>query len=259
MDSGENRPTSSPAGPSGVVIALMALLIVAFAFVAVRLASMESQQRATTDELKAIRQALESGRPLAQAPEAAATNIALALNDSAVKGNPDAKLTLVEFSDFECPFCGRYTRETYGQLDRDYVQTGKIRYVFRNFPIQQIHPHAMKAGIAGECARQQGKFWTMHDQLFANQQALEERDLVKAAGAAGLDLSVYERCVTGNAESKVRRDLEEGARAGVTGTPYFFLGVAQADGRLKVLREISGAQPYTVFKSALDQVLASVS
>jgi protein-disulfide isomerase len=258
MDSSENRASAPPtAGLSRGLVVVLALLIVALAFIAVRLASLESQQRAMVDELTALREALETGRPVQGAP--AATSVSLAVNDSATRGNPGAKLTMVEFSDFECPFCGRYVHDTYEQLQRDYVQTGKIRYVFRNFPIEQIHPHALRAGIAAECARRQGRFWEMHDLLFANQQALEESDLAKTAGAAGLDMSAYQRCVMGGADGKIRRDQDEGARAGVTGTPYFFLGVAQPDGAIKVLRIISGAQPYATFKSALDQLLVSAS
>jgi len=269
MSSGQNPPASPSGGipaPLGVLAGLVLLL--ALGFLAAHIVSLETQQRATVDELKAIRQALEAGgaRPsqpqqgqVQAPPPVDLSKVSLTVNDAATKGKSDAKLTLVEFSDFECPFCGRYVRETYDQLQRDYVQTGKVRYVFRNFPLERIHPHALRAGIAGECARQQGKFWEMHDKLFANQQALEASDLVKTAGAAGLDVSAYQRCAAGPGVEKIRRDLDEGARAGVTGTPYFFVGVTQADGKVKVLRAISGAQPYAAFKSALDQLLSSAA
>ena len=102
------------------------------------------------------------------------------------KGSPDAPLTIVEFSDFQCPFCRRHWQQTYGQLDRDYISTGKVRYVFRHFPLERIHPQALKASEATECAAAQGKFWEMHDRLFANQQALMPADLVKHAQALGL-------------------------------------------------------------------------
>ena len=269
MSASQNRSVESSGGlPVPLIILIVAVVVLAFGFLAAHILSLEAEQRATVDELKGIRQAFESGRgsagpaPAAQVqapPRVDPTTVSLAVNDSASRGKADAKLTLVEFSDFECPFCGRYMKETYGLIQHDYVDSGKIRYVFRNFPLERIHPHALRAGVAGECAREQGKFWDMHDRLFANQQALEEPDLLKTAAAAGVDASAFKQCLGGRGETKIRRDLDDGARAGITGTPYFFIGVTQPDGKVKVMKAITGAQPYSVFKSTIDQLLAQPS
>lgn len=172
-------------------------------------------------------------------------------------GRADAKLTIVEFSDFECPFCGRFTRDTFPQLKAEYIDTGKVKYAFRNFPLARMHPRAMKAAEAGECAHLQGKFWPLHDRLFANQQALAESDLVAHAQALGVDMARFKPCLAGETVAKIRQDLDEGARGGITGTPGFFIGTTGPDGNLKVLHRIVGAQPYANFKAALDAALTS--
>ena len=182
----------------------------------------------------------------------------IGIEGSVSRGSASARVTIVEFSDFQCPFCGRFSRETFDQLDRDYIATGKVRYVFRHFPIEKIHPSAFKAALVGECARQVGKFWELHHRLFANQQALGDLDLLNHAKAVGIDGAGFQSCVvTPAATARVRQDLQEGARAGITGTPTFFLGVVQKDGRLKALRKLPGAVPYAFFKSAIDSLLVS--
>ena len=164
----------------------------------------------------------------------------------------------VEFSDFQCPFCQRHWQQTYGQLDRDYIATGKVRYVFRHFPLERIHPQALKAGEAAECAAAQGKFWEMHDRLFLNQQALMPADLVKHAEALGLDETQFTSCLDGQMTARVRADLAMGAQAGVTATPNFFVGVTIPGGKIKVLQKLSGALPFATFKSTFDGLLASL-
>lgn len=249
--------------PDVFVVFCIILTLVALAFVGGRLIVVGSQQQAILEELQGIRAALGSrpappatGSPPANQPPA---NITLTVTgDVAMKGSPDAQLTLIEFSDFECPFCARYANETHAQLDREYVQTGKVRYVFRHFPLEQIHSHALKAGVAGECARQQGKFWNLHARLFANQSALGDADLLKSASAIGLDSRGFERCLGDEAQAaKVRRDLNEGLRAGVNATPTFFVGTTGSDGTVQVLRSLAGAQPFATFKRTLDELLAA--
>jgi len=164
---------------------------------------------------------------------------------------------MLEFSDFECPFCGRYSRETYPQVQREYVDTGKVRYVFRHTPIERIHPQAMKAAEAAECAGTQGKFWEMHDKLFANQKALAQPSLVAHAQILGLNPTSFQLCLTsGQHATRVRADLAEGMKAGVTGTPAFFIGTVTKDGKLKVMRKLIGAKPFATIKQTLDGLLA---
>src|SRR5205823_6444165 len=147
------------------------------------------------------------------------------------RGSDTAALTLVEFSDYQCPFCGRHARETYPQIQRDYVSTGKLKYVFRDFPLEAIHPNAFKAAEAAHCAGVQGKYWEMHDRLFANQSALFPAQLFLHAQALGLDPQSFRQCLdSGQYAAEIRKDLEDGQKAGVTGTPAFILGLTASEG-----------------------------
>ena len=225
-----------------------------------RTEALEAGQKEILKQLQELKALLQQGRPPAPPAQAAPPPLPsepIGLEGSVTRGNVNAKVTIVEFSDFQCPFCGRFARETFAQLDHDYVATGKVRYVFRNFPLERIHPNAFKAALAGECARPQGKFWELHDRMFANQQALADLNLLNYAKAVGIDGAAFQRCVTGPVAAKVRQDLDEGARAGITGTPTFFIGVVQKDGRLKALKKVPGAAPYATFRSAIDTLLAS--
>lgn len=170
------------------------------------------------------------------------------------KGAADARLTIIEFSDFQCPSCARHWAQTYAQLDKEYISTGTVKYVFRHFPRERIHPQAFKAGEAAECAAAQNRFWEMHDRLFANQQALFPNDLVKHAQAVGLDEPQFTAClVGGQMAARVRQDMAMGTQAGVSSTPTFFVGQTLPDGKVKVHGRMSGgAFPFAAFKNALD-------
>ena len=135
------------------------------------------------------------------------------------------------------------------------MKTGKLRYVVRDFPLEAIHPQAFKAAEAARCAGDQGKYWEMHVLLFANQRALGAADLPKHAATLGLDGAKFQTCLEkGTHADAVRRDLAEGNKAGVRGTPTFFLGVID-NGRVRVTRVIRGAQPADAFKAAIDAAL----
>jgi protein-disulfide isomerase len=175
------------------------------------------------------------------------------------KGDKDAKLTLIEFSDYQCPFCARYVRETLPLIEKDYVKTGKLKYVFRDYPLETIHPNALTASKAASCAGEQGKYWEMHDQLFGNQSALSASDMAFHAKAIGLERVKFQQCLdSGRYESEIRKKMAEGASLGVRGTPSFFLGLTSPnDPKVKVLRVLRGAVPYAQFKEVLDSILSS--
>src|SRR3954463_6020097 len=172
-------------------------------------------------------------------------------------GSADAKVVVIEYSDFQCPYCGKFARETFGTIEERYIGPGKVRYVFRNFPLDESHPKAFKAAEAAECANQQGKFWEMHAQLFANQPALDPADLLSHAKAVGVDESVFRKCLNGAARAKIRRDFNDGVKAGVGGTPTFLIGTAEKDGKVRVVKTLSGMQTTESFTRALDEVLAA--
>lgn len=141
--------------------------------------------------------------------------------DFAALGPEDAKVTIVEFGDFECPYCGRsypivrWIKERYGD---------RVRLVYRHFPIATIHPNAAYAAEASECAREQGKFWEYHDALYEHQDALGKNDLVTYAALVRLDVTKFQECVaSGRMQPRVRADVQAALQAGVSGTPTFFI------------------------------------
>jgi len=174
-----------------------------------------------------------------------------------MKGNAQATVAIVEFSDYQCPFCGRYVAQTLPRIASEYIESGKIQYFFVNFPIESLHPQAFRAHEAAICAGEQGKFWEMHDRLFANQRALAPEDLAGHAKAIGLDLEAYEPCFeSGRTASQVREDQALGQRAGVGGTPLFLVGTIEPGATsVQAVKAISGAQPFALFKQTLDEVL----
>lgn len=162
------------------------------------------------------------------------------------KGPGDAKVTIVEFSDFQCPYCSR-AESSVDEVMEKYA--GKVKLVFRHFPLS-FHANAPKAAEAAMCAEQQGKFWEMHKVLFANQQALGVDDLKKHAASIGLDQAKFDQCLdSGAMKAKVDADTAAGGEAGVSGTPAFFI-----NGKL-----ISGAQPFSAFQKVIDAELAKGS
>jgi len=210
-------------------------------------------------ELQAMRDQLQ-GRPAqAQAPSAPApeTQTTVSIDGGAMKGDKNAKVTLVEFTDYQCPFCSRHIRDTFPQIENDYIKTGKVRYVLREFPLESIHPQAVKAAEAAGCAGDQGKYWEMHDRLFANQNALAPAQLPNHAEAVSLDAGKFKACLdSGKFTAKVRKDLNDAQKYGVTGTPTFFIGLTDPKGsEIKAVRKIVGAQSYAAFKDAIDTLL----
>lgn len=177
-------------------------------------------------------------------------------------GKRDAPLTLVEFSDYQCPYCSRHATQTMPQIVQTYVETGKLKYVQREFPLAKLHPSAPKAAEAALCAGDQGKYWDMHDQLYKNQHQLDRDDLATHAETIGLDMAGFATCLDGNKYTqRVQSDIEDGAKAGVKATPSFFLGLTDTDdpNQIKDIIYYQGAHPYKVFQSAIDQLLARLS
>jgi len=213
-------------------------------------------QSAIQKELQEIKSLLQSR---AATPPPEPQNVVLNLKDDPFKGEKNAKVTLVEFSDYQCPFCARHVRETLPPLEREYITTGKIKYVFRNFPIASIHPLAFKAHEAANCSGEQEKYWEMHDRLFANSTALGLKDLSQHARALALDLAKFQACLdSGKHAGKINRDLAEGQKAGVKGTPTFFLGLTEPnDTQITAVKIIRGAQPYAAFKQAIESLLST--
>ena len=163
-------------------------------------------------------------------------------------------VVLVEFSDYECPFCGRHSRDTAPKIKAELIDSGAIQHVFLNFPLA-IHKRAEPAAQAAECAAQQKRFWEMHDQLFEAPTSLEVDDLITKAEKVGLDKTLFAECMkAGLTEKTIRADMAEGERLGVKATPAFFVGRRQPDGSVTLVKRINGAVPFESFKDAVGQV-----
>lgn len=181
----------------------------------------------------------------------------LAIDAPDAKQYPQARLALVEFSDFECPFCARYARETLSPLKREFVDTGQVAYIFRHLPLQGVHAQAFVAAQAAECAAQQARFWPMHDFLFRNQHTLAAVDWRGEAPALGLDEKKFQMCLSDDlVVAKIKKDEDEGQRLGIRSTPTFLLGTVDVKGTIVVRRRINGARPYSVFRAAVQELLA---
>jgi protein-disulfide isomerase len=160
-------------------------------------------------------------------------------------GPADAPVTIVEFSDFQCPYCKTFRDQTLDALLERYGD--QVRFVFRDFPLSQLHPFAQKAAEASECANEQGHYWEMHDLLFANSPNLSEDALKGFAEQLGLDMEQFNECLdSGRYADEVTADLQEGMSYGVTGTPTFFINGIR----------LVGAQPLANFQAIIDQELA---
>ncbi|MCL4360340.1 DsbA family protein [Patescibacteria group bacterium] len=234
-------------GKDGVIVPVLVTLLVAGAFF---LGSLYTKV-----------QMLEKGTPqgTAQAPtapgqpvpSAAPAKVSVDIGKLPIKGNKNAKVTLIEFADFRCPFCERFYTQTESQIMKEYVDTGKVKFAFRNYAF--LGPASTVAANAAECANEQNKFWDMYEYFYKNQPPETDTSmyttdtLTKAAGTLGMDTAKFRSCLSGNKfDANVNGDFTAGQNAGVTGTPTFFV-----NGTMLV-----GAQPYSAFKAAIDAELA---
>lgn len=162
------------------------------------------------------------------------------------EGPADAKVTIVEFSDFQCPFCERFYTDAYKQIKSQYVDTGKARFAFAHFPLS-FHPNARPAANAAECVAEQGKFFEYHDKIFENQASLSDASYKQWAQDLGLNITQFNSCYDSKKyDTVIGTELDLGQRVGVSGTPSVFV-----NGKL-----IVGAQPFSTFKTAIDAALA---
>jgi protein-disulfide isomerase len=222
------------------------------------------------NELRGIHQALERlaqtppAAPAPSAPAPAPTAAAAPSGPSKVKltnlagyamGKVDAPLTIVEFTDLQCPFCSRFHNQTFDEIKKNYIDTGKVRFISRDFPLS-IHPQAMPAAIASRCAGEQGKFWELRTQLVRNASMLTPEYIKSSATNLKLNMADFQKCVdAGNYTAAVQSDMREGSGVGVTGTPSFVLGKTGKDQLEGTL--IVGAQPYAAFEAAINELLAA--
>ncbi|TSC73997.1 MAG: DSBA oxidoreductase [Parcubacteria group bacterium Gr01-1014_44] len=178
--------------------------------------------------------------------------VEVSADDDPFLGEKKAPVTIIEFSDFQCPFCRSFWKDTLPLIKSTYIDTGKVKFVYRDFPLS-FHSGARPAAEAAECAEDQGKYWQMHDKIFNEQDKqgqgtvqFTKEDVVKWASQIGLDMGKFNSCLdSGKYRAEVDKDMADGTAAGVSGTPAFFI-----NGRLVV-----GAQPFSAFQEAIEAEL----
>ncbi len=205
-------------------------------------------------------------QPTEQAPQAAAPEttgpVKVSIDDDPFLGDKNAPLTLVDFSDYECPFCKRHFDQTFAQIKKDYVDTGKVKYVYRDLPLSFHDPMATKEAVAANCAREQGgdtAYFKFHSEIFkrtkSNGNGLNIDDLYKIAADLNLTSGSFKTCLDSDKyKDEVQKDLADATQAGANGTPTFFIGKTTQDGIIEGTK-IVGAQPYSAFQSAIDNLL----
>ena len=269
VDSSREKISVNKSSYNNLRIGFVAAIAVATFFGGYIVATMnENPNSLTEEELTDILSKLEekpapktpSPVPAEQSTLTTGTNIIqLSIHDDPVKGNPDAPITIIEFSDFQCPFCARFTAQTLPALDENYIETGKVKLVFKDLPLR-IHSNARAAHIAAECADEAGKFWEFHDILFLQQNQWQSKTstnletvLINFATGLGIDREEFKTCIkSGEIAGEVQLDTLEAASNDANGTPTFFIG-NENDGYVKVV----GAQPYSVFQRIIDDKLES--
>jgi protein-disulfide isomerase len=179
----------------------------------------------------------------------------VSLDGAMVTGDPRAKAALMVSSDFECPYCARFSLEVLPELEKRYIQPGHILFAFRHLPIRS-HRNAEAAALAATCASEQQKFSPFHDLLFANPKDLDSKSLDRYAAAVGIERSAYDSCLARVAPERVKADTDLARQLGVTGTPAFLIGTIAHPSSLVVKSTIAGARPLSDFVSALDAALA---
>ena len=168
-------------------------------------------------------------------------------DDDPFLGKADAPVTIIEFSDYECPFCARFYSQTLGQIKSEYIDTGKVKFVYRDFPLS-FHPQAVPSAVAANCAGEQDKYFEYHDKIFINGGAGGKgaADYKRYAEEISLDIGTWETCLNNpKHKTEIQKDMSDGTKAGIRGTPGFVI-----NGQL-----ISGAQPFSVFQQIIDAEL----
>lgn len=199
----------------------------------------------------------------AQAPQAPPDSgpVKVSVDDDPVLGDKNAKITLIDFTDYECPFCKRHFDQTYSQLKKDYIDTGKVKMVVRDLPLS-FHQNAHKEAQAAECSREQGGdtvYFKYHDEIFkrttSNGTGLVLTEIPVIANDLGLNGGALQTCLDSDKyKAEVDKDLADASKVGATGTPTFFIGKSTSDGVITGTK-IVGAQPYSAFQAEIDKLL----
>ena len=242
--------------PTRIVCQALVLVATFFSGSGLGLAGIEEEIKVLREDMTAVKKDLAEIKRLLQSAMKGRgptkTTAEVSLVDRPAMGNLNAPVTMVEFSDYQCPFCRRFATTVFQTIKREYIDTGQVRYVFRDFPLSTIHPQAMKAHEGAHCAREQNKYWEMHDLLFQDQKKLPSQDMSQFAEQVGLDVDMFKRCLeSGKYGPSIQKDIADGSKAGVRGTPSFVIGKS-GDGKTITGTLVRGAQPLARFKQAIE-------
>lgn len=204
----------------------------------------------------------QAGNPQVAAQPQQPTKGVASVDDDPILGDKNAPVTIIEFSDYECPFCKRHFDNTLPQLVKNYVDTGKVKIVFRDFPLPFHEPMASKEAIAASCARDQGgdkKYFEFHHEIFkrttSNGNGLDDAKIQTIASDLKLNMSTFTTCLSNTAKAdEVKKDIADGSAAGASGTPTFLIGKSTGDGKIDG-DLVVGAQPFAAFQAVIDPLL----
>jgi protein-disulfide isomerase len=202
------------------------------------------------NELRQIRQLLEKQNHAAEAEPAKPGRAKLDLRNAPMLGSKDAPVTIVEFTDYQCPFCQRFHSTVFGDLKKNYIDTGKARFYSRDLPLDSLHPNAIRAAEAARCAGDQGQFWQIREIMSDHPDKLDMDNIVADAQQLKLDVAAFRSCVQAEKyKNEVQTDVLEAMKIGANGTPAFVIGKSTPDGVDGEL--MIGAQPYPMFETRL--------
>ena len=179
----------------------------------------------------------------------------VSLEGAKLRGNPSAPIAVIEYSDFQCPYCATYAREVKPTLISTYVDSGKVLMAFRHLPLSAIHPTAQLAAEASECANERNKFWELHDLFFRNQSSLTAQTVREYARSTGIEIDLHE-CSSKYA-ARVLADARTAEALGVSGTPTFLIGTLEPNQHVKVLARLTGAAPFHRFRREIERLLTT--
>jgi protein-disulfide isomerase len=183
----------------------------------------------------------------------------LSLAGAPRKGSPTAPIVLLEYADFQCPVCERFSTEVLPSFAREFVETGEVQIAFRHLPLEGIHPLALAAAEAAECAHRQGRFWEMHDLLFERQGQLDATKFHDWASELGVDRVKFLACLDEPAQERVRHDAGEAREMGVKGTPTFLIGTLEPDGRVTFRDSIVGLPTLSRLRKSIEAASSASS
>ncbi len=198
------------------------------------------------------------GRFTPRTTELALPKEPVSITGKTTRGQGNAKIAVIVYSDFQCPFCKQFAKETWPVFHERFVATGDVVFVFQHLPLERIHPFAFSAATAAECAGSQGQFWKMHDFLFG-EVALDAERIKLAPQATGLKRQVFQSCVEREAPAKILATMAEAKVLGIASTPTFLIGTIQSDGKVRVSQRLGGAPTIEAFENSLRPLLRRTS